>query len=357
MEHEWLLMLGRQWDIECELLPNQLAKQLQRPQMAFHDFSNTWACWERKNRRMVFSRQLQQYPWPAFRAVLRHEMGHQLADTCLGGMQQTAHGPAFRAACELLQAEITACCDHPGYSERQKDTPESRIRRRVRKLLALAESSNRNEAEAAMLKAHQQIRHYHLELFESAEQPAYVSCCLGKAVSRRPRYFYTLANLLQDHYYVYAIWIYSTMSDRLKPGTILEISGTRDDVELAAYVYDFVLLHLERLWKNYRKTHQISGHRKTDFAIGLIQGFTEKISLNEKPVTSYEHALLSLAQTRLATYQKQRYPRTCTRQHGSHSDPHVQKDGLAHGRDLVLQRGMHKHNGNRNRQRSLSPVT
>ena len=346
LEHELLLRLSYQWQIEAYPLPDGLGRTLKRPQFAFSDRTDCWAYWDRQTRRIVFSRKMLPYPWASFRAVLRHEMGHQLADTCMGGTQQTAHGPAFQSACSFLGAEAAASVDHPGHAELQHISPvDQRSARRIRKLLALAESCNQHEAEAAMVKAHEQIRRHHLDLHTQPEAPDFVSRCLGLPSSRHRRYYYALANLLSDHYYVSAIWIRVALPGRTQAGTQLEISGTADNVELAAYVYDFILLHLERLWNEYRRTHNVFGHRKPDFAIGLIRGFAEKLQKAPSESTSETEALLDLADQRLATYQNRRYPqiRTATRRSRHHAA--IANDGHAHGKNLVLQRGIHKHNG------------
>ncbi len=61
-------------------------------------------------------------------------------------------------------------------------------------------------------------------------------------------------------------------------GRVLEISGTLQNVKIASYVYDFVHNYINSSWAIYNKNKKHSRYRKTDFATGIIDGFTSKLS-------------------------------------------------------------------------------
>src|SRR5271165_1107451 len=88
-------------------------------------------------------------PWGAVVEVLKHEAAHQYVHEVLGEKDQTAHGPAFRDVCAKLGIDAHAS----GVPDASPCEPTNRVVDRVARLLALAESPNRHEAEAAMAAA------------------------------------------------------------------------------------------------------------------------------------------------------------------------------------------------------------
>ena len=78
---------------------------------------------------------------------------------------------------------------------------------RIKKLLALAESKNRFEADAAMTKAHELIATHNIELNRLENRRKFISIFIGAPALRHPREDYHLANLLQDYYFITGIWV------------------------------------------------------------------------------------------------------------------------------------------------------
>src|SRR5580692_8280894 len=85
-------------------------------------------------------------PWGAVVEVLKHEMAHQYVHEVLGESSQAPHGRAFREACSRLGVDARAAgmpaSDRPGAMD-----GEEKVVERIARLLALAESPNRHEAE------------------------------------------------------------------------------------------------------------------------------------------------------------------------------------------------------------------
>ncbi len=111
---------------------------------------------------------------------------------------------------------------------------------RIKKLLALAESSNAHEAEAAMMKAHELIAKYNIDLINTNERREFMSIFLGKPALRHWREDYHLAGLIQDFYFVQGIWVPAYVVDKEKMGRVLELSGTARNLKIAEYVLEFV---------------------------------------------------------------------------------------------------------------------
>ena len=75
------------------------------------------------------------HPWGAVVEVLKHEMAHQYVQEHLGVVDESAHGPAFRAVCEKLGIDGRA----HGVPESPADASEQRILDRVAALIDAGE--------------------------------------------------------------------------------------------------------------------------------------------------------------------------------------------------------------------------
>ena len=167
LERAILLGLAAEWREALAILPRRLRDLLRRPQFSLSDAERRLGCWDPAREEIRVSRRFAlERGWDEVRELLRHEMAHQLADQALDGGAETSHGPAFREACRLLGA-------HPGASgefvplgarlDGDADPGRARVLARVHKLLALASSANRHEAELALLRAREFARRHHVD--------------------------------------------------------------------------------------------------------------------------------------------------------------------------------------------------
>ena len=87
----------------------------------------------------------------------------------------------------------------------------------------------------------------------------------------------------------------------------------------------------------------INRYRKTDFAVGLIEGFCDKLAA-QKPVVSDQEATTAVTPLKdpmLGVYMSHRYPRTRTFQRSASSqDDRVLKNGFDIGKHLVISKGI-----------------
>ena len=358
-ERRILLGLAHEWELIGHYLADELRRRLPKPSFRLAEMRSRLGQWSPARREICLSRHLVTHcPWDEVREVLRHETAHQLADTLLGASGQPPHGPAFQQACLMLRADPAATASRSTLRERMhtRQADGSSLRRRIRKLLSLAQSANLHEAEAAMLKAHDLMTHHHLDALQ-LEQRSFVSLFAGKPALRHYREAYVLANLLQDFYFVQGIWVSAFVLDKAKLGRVLEISGTPANVDNAAYVHDFIRRFTARRWDHYRKGQGRSLKRRhqTDFAVGIIEGFRTKLEAALVRNTAPEAlALVKSEDPQLSRYLRDRHPRTQSIQRGGRQDPVVYQDGCAIGRDLVIARGIGTHAGRS--RRKLPPV-
>ena len=346
LEHRILRGLSLEWETALWVLDEEDRQRMRPPLLRLRDYHKTWGTWSGERREISLSRDLVlHHSWDAVLEVLLHEMAHQFAEEALGARHEPSHGPAFQQACYLLRANPKASGKYTPLDDRVACDPpglEDKMGRRVRKLLALAESPNRHEAEVSMAKAHELIAKHNLTLLEHDQRRDFTSVFVGTPALRHPREEVALADLLQEFYFVQGIWVPAYVLEKDKMGRVLEISGTDQNVKLASYVYDFVRRFIDQQWKEYNEHRGLGRRRKTDYATGIIEGFRSKLaSQNHKDMRVGKRALIKLGDPLLEKYVAYRYPRTVReRRVVSGRDDKVAWDGREAGKKLVIHKGI-----------------
>ncbi|MBI9084396.1 MAG: DUF2786 domain-containing protein [Desulfobacterales bacterium] len=338
--------LACEWEQAVWMLPPGLGRALKKPLFALENARSRWGRWQADRREITLSRRLVlDHPWDAVREVLHHEMAHQLAQEVLGGNGEPPHGPVFRRACALLQANPEASGRCPTLYERLADTGNKdgdRTLRRIRKLMALAESGNRHEAEAAMVKARELMARHHIEQIPRNTASDFISIFVGRPALRHFREFYHLAPIVTDFYFVQGIWVTAYVLERRKMGRVLEISGTRTNVTIASYVHDFVERFIDTGWTDYNRGRGLNRHRKTDFAVGILHGFRTKLEkeIGGAGASAPSKTLMALADPALDSYMAVRYPRVTRFSRQGRVEETVYGDGVRIGKKLVISKGV-----------------
>ena len=316
MERTLLKGLVEEWNTHSTDLPQEIAEKLKPPTFRLSDMNARWGYWSSRNRQIVLSRKLVlTYPWDSVREILLHEMAHQVADQAFFAYNQPPHGELFQKACRLLGANPAASGTYPPLEERISDNALGRrdaLLARIDKLMSLAQSSHRHEAEAAMLKAHELIAKYHIDHIQKNVERQYISAFVGQPALRHYQDDYELANLLQDSYFVRGIWVRAYVTGREKMGRALEISGTIKNVGIARHVHTVLSRTIKAEWQQYRTENNAPARARVDFALGIIGGFEQKIKGQIEDLTSNPGAgaLIRSGDRQLETYFKRRYPRT-----------------------------------------------
>jgi len=347
LEQRILKGLSCEWEQALVVLPSEFSHRMQKPIFSLKSMNVRLGAWSNEKMEITLSRQfVLKHPWDSVREVLVHEMAHQLAEQVLHGQNEPAHGKTFRKACRLLRANPKASGRYPTLHQRlwMKNTrPEDKILARIQKLMALAESNNPHEAEAALLKASSLIQKHNLELLERKARRDLISVFLGPPALRHSRDRYHLARLLQEFYCVEGVWVPTYVLDKKKMGRALEISGTRQHVQTAGYVWDYIRLCIYAQWRGFNVTGRLNRFRKTDFAVGLIEGFREKLqgAPSDRFGSRNQRALVPVEDPLLQQYLADRYPRTTvSRGRPLRQDPAVVAAGERIGRRMVIPEGI-----------------
>ncbi len=350
-ERQVLAGLACEWELAAGELEARYRRRLFRPLFRLAATPGRLGQWDAAKREICLNRQLAlDHPWDDIRDVLRHEMAHQLAETLLAADGQPPHGPAFQQACLMLRADPAAAASRRPLHARLAEADLSREdprHGRIRKLLALAQSRNANEAEAAMRKAHELMARLHISTLIRDPRRTFVSIFLGRPALRHFKEAYYLANLIQDFYFVQGIWVPAFVVARGKMGRVLEVSGTPANVAQAGYVFAFVNRYIDRCWGEMCARRRLTRYQKSDFAVGIIQGFRQKLERKPLPaVPAGERALIHQSDPLLSVYLRQRYPRTShIHRGGGQPDPNIYRRGRQCGEQMVIHRGISDSSG------------
>ncbi|MBF0299640.1 MAG: DUF2786 domain-containing protein, partial [Oligoflexia bacterium] len=215
------------------------------------------------------------------------------------------HGEEFKDVCRSYNWDMKEIMSATANINLQNENLEGdleseKIIAKVKKLLALTQSSNQHEAELATLKANQLLIKYNLKdaldhfddnmnsLKNEIENYAYVKRVLSaKRTSAKMR---AILAILRN-FLVYPILNYGD-------GVVdLEVTGSRTNVLLADYVASFLDRELDYLWEQVQKeNHQMRGIRhKNSFMFGISEGYNAKmLKANEQYDKKDQRALILL---------------------------------------------------------------
>lgn len=296
--------------------------------------------WIEATRTIELSRPLVlEQPWGVVVEVLKHEMAHQYVVEVLGERGETAHGPRFKSVCTRLGIDAAASgMPIPKSEVAPSDTPDKqRVAERIARLLALAESSNAHEAEAAMAAAQRLLLKHNIELREARVARGYVWKHLGTPTGRTTEAERVLSLILGKHFFVEAIWVPVYRPLLGKRASILEICGTPENVEIAEYVHGYLVHTADRLWFEHKVEQGILGNReRRTFLAGVMSGMSEKLAREAKKNEST--GLVWVADGDLDDFFRARHP------HVRHIRYAGQRrtDAYAHGREAGKKIVIHK---------------
>jgi hypothetical protein len=342
------------------------------PTMGLHPGQSRLGMWQAATRTLSLAEDLvMTRPWGVVLEVLKHEMAHQYVHEILGqGLGQgrgqargprhgddpdvaedcheTAHGPAFQAVCARLGIDATASgLPEPPPDERD-GTPsaETRLLQRVARLLALAESSNVHEAEAAMQEAQRLLLKHNLSARDAKDggragaggrSRGYSFRHLGPVRARVDESARLVAMILGRHFFVEAIWVqsYDALADRR--GSALEICGSLENLELASYVHDFLHAAGERLWIEHKQRAglRLDRDRRTYIA-GVMLGFAERLATQERAQRT--EGLVWRGDADLDIFFRRRHPHVRRVYQKGQPRTEARQEGQRAGRELVLHR-------------------
>lgn len=300
---------------------------LRPPALELSD-SRRLGAWHRSSRTLSIGRALvRSEPWPVVVEVLKHEMAHQYVDEVLKVHDETPHGAAFREVCARIGADARAVGEPVAEAE-------PAVLRKVRKLLALADSDNAHEAEAAAAAAHRFLRKHNVDVL--GDPTTFTTRVVGRSTTRHQAWEKALAGLVGKHFFVHAVWVPAWLVDRECWGKVLELSGRPENLDLAEHVHRFVSEVGERRWRAHRRQHGSAGRDRGRFLAGVVMGFGEQ--LDGQASDCEETGLVWVGDPGLEDWVGRRHPRLRAGRRVTVRGDQVWQQGRAEGRGLRLRK-------------------
>ena len=308
---------------------------LTMPVIRLGDGLSTLGHWQVEIRTLTISdAHIRRDAWVAVLDTLRHEMAHQYVHEVLGVHHEDPHGGSFRSACEKLRCS-------PSASTRKGDldgepTEDDRILRLLQKVLSLANSPNENEAQAAMQKAHQLLMKYNIDLVALDKKRRFEMRTLGEVKGRHTSAELWLGSLLGRFFFVEVLWLQSYDAHRDQFGSVMQVYGTPENLDMAAYVYAYLNRVLDELWKSYRQLNAVQNNRERQrYFAGVLAGFYKKLAAQADSLEQTE-ALIWKGDTQLQAFFRYNNPHVQTRQSGGVRATEAYRAGLQDGQNVVI---------------------
>jgi hypothetical protein len=307
---------------------------LRTPAFELTDPEGRLGRWVGDTRTLELSRRLlAEKGWGVVVEVLKHEMAHQYVHEILGAPAAAAHGPEFRRVCAERNIDARAA------GAPARPAGEAHVLDRIAKLLALAESPNEHEAQAAMSAAQRLMLKYNVEAVERGVRASYGFEQLGAPSGRIGESQRQLAALLAEFFFVEVIWVPVWRVLEGKRGSVLEVSGTPENLELAAYVHAFVTHTGQRLLADdAAKRGKLRRGERERFLSGLVTGFREKLAGERRK--SAAEGLVYRGDAELHGFFRGRHPRVRFTRHHVTTSGEAYTRGREAGARLVLHRGV-----------------
>jgi hypothetical protein len=334
--------------------------KLERPILNVVPFESYFGQWDCLNRQIKISAKLiEHYPWSLVVEVLKHEIAHQYVSEIF--QREASHGPDFQTACGILgvdprfrrsESEIRIeDCDFSQFdkwTDQSESAEEIKLLQRVEKLLSLAQSSNEHEALAAMEKVNVLHEKFNLDRIQTRLKKDYVYWLINLGRKKIETTHSVICSILRSFYFVEAILCNTYIAPKNQVVKAIELIGTRENVILADYVFQFLVRQIDDLWRDYARKNQLTVKFKRSYQVGLLKGFQEKLAASSyRRQADYLGAeqkkdLVLLKEDRqLKVYLAERHPRLSTHTSGRgriFSDTFQQ--GKNDGRSIVVNKGV-----------------
>ena len=318
-----------------------------------------WGDWSGQTRTIRLSQKLiDTYAWTTVVEVLKHEMAHQYVAEAFSRFD--GHGKTFQRACEILGVAEWARAasgklpdEIPSWQAAELSQETKRHIDRVNKLLSLASSTNEHEASLAMQRAQEILTKHRLERAQQSHQGH--GCDYWFVPLRAKRIdapTKVVFSILSSFYFVKPIFVDYFDANDLQVYKAYDVCGNTEDLQMAEYVYVFLMRTLESLWQaHHLQTAAKRGVRRS-YCLGVLRGFQQKLSLSQKNLNldSKSQALVVVDAKALEDFLGARYPRL-TKGAGiagvRHGDSYAA--GIDDGKKIILNKPVASSAGNTGR--------
>ena len=186
------------------------------------------------------------------------------------------------------------------------------------------------------MKAAQRLMLKHnLEPPSDASASDYGFLHLGRATGRVSEAERIVAALLGEFFFVDPIWVPVWRAREGRRGSVLEIGGRRDNLDMAAYVHAFLVRTADALWNEQVRRGRARRERRA-FLAGVMNGFADK--LRRERHQQEATGLVWAGDPSLRKYMRRRHPYTRSVRSASSTRADAHREGRKAGQGIVLHR-------------------
>jgi uncharacterized protein YoaH (UPF0181 family) len=357
IETRWAAQLSQ----EHEALSWRYRVDLTTPTINISSGETRLGWWNSKTKTISISSHLiKTEVWDIVLEVLKHEMAHQYVSKFYDDAD--IHGKYFKLACKKLGVHKAFVAGGKDYYQRLQefkgDLPADaqKMLRKVEKLMALGQSSNEAEAQAASRKANYLLNKYNLQRINTGDDDPdikYRTICHKK--KRIESIQKALLSILRDYYYVNCVTsqTYHAQDDTAYRSLVL--IGREEALIVAEYVYHFLLDTGQALWQVFKKKQGAKRSEKVSFDMGFTAGIRDNHELmfdNSEIKTNGDlslpvkmtKALMSQNHEENRKEESRLFPRLTTAKYGRHkASSGAFKEGFKNGKNTYINKGVTSH--------------
>lgn len=282
--------------------------------------------------------------------VIKHELAHYITFIDHGEKFQP-HPPEFRAFCQRMGwgEEVYQAASCLESEQIVSEIEENSVLRKVQKLMALATSSNKHEAEQAMIKSQQLLLKHNIEakyIDGDDDEKMFLKRIMKQ--KRENAKMRAISHILETFFV-------NTVYRRAGEFIYLEILGSGVNIEIAEYVAGFLESEMDKLWKQARLYANVRGTiAKNSFFLGIAKGYCNKISSLKRDYTHDESNVLMVIEKKLVDAKAMVYQRLSTTKSSGNYCPHSSALGEHLGRQLNIHPAINKSSNSSQAQISYS---
>ncbi len=304
----WTRKLVGEFYLQNNKIERKLHKELNLPNFAFSLDHTKWGTWSASDRKLTLTYHLlKNFEWDAVVHTLKHEMAHQIVSEIWGDISDNgnSHGELFKKACEVL--EVDSATHHSTAEKNDYRIPEKdRVISKIYKLFCLGESNHKAEAESAVAKAHELMIKHNISLRDlPKEKRQFVFRPVGEIYQNVPQYVKVLSRIVSQYYFIKYIFIpiSSCRANYFCREKYVEFYGEPENVDIAEYIYHFLLYEGERQWNEFRQSDKYKNrfadnyydscfyggrrkgaYSKIAFLTGLYNGYADTLEKRDNEI-------------------------------------------------------------------------
>lgn len=215
---------------------------------------------------------------------------------------------------------------------------KDKILERVKKLFALANSSNEHEAKLAAEKANELLVKYNLTMQQvsATDEKQYLETeIVGK--TRLPNDEMQLLTVIAAHFFVKPILTRKMVEGKWCRAVLLV--GEKGNVDVALFTYTFLIRTVREVFNGKKRAGEFGESARKSFVTGFCLGLDAQLRLARRKVET-SMALTIVPDAYLQKWIREKHGRLGSAHVNAGSDSHAKASGFQAGKEVRIRRGL-----------------